>query len=122
MQDIMPQLAAGAQLVQSYGPQGFRIGNVDHTTPVLITPKVTYPWNGELTIEAFAPFLTSDPRLEVLLVGTGLRHVMLPASLRAELKNRAIAVDSMDSGAACRTFNILLSEGRRVGAALQLAA
>lgn len=120
MQDIMPQLGADAQVIQSYGADSFRIGNVTYDTHVLVTPTHVFPWTGELTLEALAPILDSIPLAEVIIIGTGPRHTMLNPQLRAALKARELGVDTMDTGAACRTFNILLGEGRRVAAALML--
>ena len=120
MQDIMPPVGAGAQLIQSYGAGGFRIGNVDYASSVLVTPMATLAWSGLLTLEALQPLWDADVPPEVLLIGTGARHRMLDATLRAALKARLIGLDTMDTGAACRTFNILLGEGRRVAAALML--
>lgn len=122
MQDIMPPVGANAQLVQSYGPGGFLIGNVQYVTHVLVTPSATVGWSGAFTLDAFAPLLESLPLPEVLLIGTGKRHTMLDATFRAALRERGLAVDSMDTGAACRTFNVLLGEGRRVAMAVQLPA
>ena len=122
MQDIMPQLGAGAQLVQSYGATGFRIANQPYETPVLVTTGATFPWSGEWTLESFAPIFTVDPLPELLLIGTGARHVLVDPALRAALKAKGLGVDTMDTGAACRTFNILLGEGRLVAAALKLPA
>lgn len=128
MHDIMPPLGAGAQLIQSYGAGSFRIGNVVYDTPVVVTSTATYLWSGELSTAALAPLLLASPsgleveKVEILLIGTGKRHAMLSPELRAGLKAQGIAVDSMDTGAACRTFNILLGEGRRVAAALLLVS
>ena len=118
MHDIMPPVGAGAQLIQSYGATGFRIGNVQYDTAVLVTPTATIAWSGALTLDALEPILADHP--EVLLIGTGTQHRMLPPELRQALKNRAIATDTMNTGAACRTFNILLGESRRVAAAVML--
>ena len=120
MQDITPALAAAAQLIQSYGPAGFRIGNAEYPSHVLVLPTMTVPWSGELTLAAFAPILDAAPSTELLLIGTGARHTMIDSALRLALKEHRIAVDSMDTGAACRTFNVLLGEGRRAAAALCL--
>lgn len=122
MQDIMPPVGADAQLIQSYGASGFRIGHGTYETPVLVLPTSTVIWSGELTIAALEPILNSTPPTEVLLIGTGKRHEMIPPELRKELKARGVGVDTMDTGAACRTFNILLGEGRMVAAALLLSA
>lgn len=120
MQDIMPPLAAGAQVIRSYGPAGFRIAGVDHASHVLVTASATVAWNGELTPEALAPIFSASPAVEILLIGTGTRHEMLDPTIRKALKERGLSIDTMDSGAACRTFNILLGESRNVAAALRL--
>jgi len=60
----------------------------------------------------------ADPAIELLLVGCGSKTVFIPENLRAELKSSDIVVETMDTGAACRTFNVLISEDRRVAAAL----
>lgn len=118
--DVTPRLAAGAQRVESYGPAGFRIGGVEYTGSVLISPGGTQPWTAtqasDITAESLAPLLDGD--IELLLIGTGARHEMVAPGLRAALKAKHIGLDSMDSGAAARTFNILLAEGRKVAAAL----
>lgn len=122
MQDIMPQLSAGAQLVRSYGPAGFRIGQDTHAGHVLVLPVQTVAWCGALTIEALAPLLSADPATEIIIIGTGKRHEIISPELKRALKERGVGLDTMDTGAACRTFNILLGEGRRVAAALVLPA
>lgn len=121
MMNVTPQLQAGAQRIESYGASGFRIAGKDYATSVLVSPAVTRPLAltaEQLTAEALLPLL--DPLPEVLLIGTGARHTMPPPALRAALKARGIASDSMDTGAAARTFNILLAEGRNVSVALIL--
>jgi uncharacterized protein len=72
-------------------------------------------------MEALAPLLTADPATEILLIGTGTRHEMIAPELRAALKAHGIGIDTMDTGAACRTFNVLLGESRRVAVALHLS-
>jgi uncharacterized protein len=56
--------------------------------------------------------------VEVLLLGCGLRLIQPGPAFRAELKALGVVVEPMDTGAACRTYNVLLSEDRRVAAAL----
>lgn len=120
MQDMMPQLGAGAQLVRAYGPEGFRIGQDSHAGHVLVLPAQTVAWSGELTIEALATLLNADPATEIIIIGTGKRHEMIAPDLKRALKERGVGTDTMDTGAACRTFNVLLGESRRVAAALLL--
>lgn len=62
--------------------------------------------------------LAADPPVEILLVGCGKRLVPLAPALKAALRERGIGADPMDTGAACRTYNVLMAEGRRVAAAL----
>lgn len=121
MMDVTPQLTAGAQLIEAYGPEGFRIGGKQYATSVLVSPTVTQPLSLTLdTLNAASLLPLLDAQTEVLLIGTGMRHEMVAPALRMALKARGIASDSMDTGAAARTFNILLSEGRKVSAALIL--
>ena len=120
MQDLTPRLDANAQLIQSYGPGGFRIANVDYVSAVRLTPDTTQAWDGVLDLAAIEPFLKLTPAPEVLLIGTGARHTLLPRDLRDAIAARGLAVDTMATGAAARTFNILLGEARRVVALLML--
>ena len=123
MQDIMPPVGANAQVIRSYGAAGFRIGQAEYASHVLVLPTQTHPWNGELTLEALSPLFAYEPATEVLLIGsTGARHEMVDPMLRKALKEKGLVLDTMDTGAACRTFNILLGESRRVAVALKLPA
>ena len=70
-----------------------------------------------ITRESLAPVVTRGG-IEILLIGCGRRMVPLPKVLREELRAAGIVADAMDTGAACRTYNILLAEDRRVAAAL----
>ena len=70
----------------------------------------------EVTIEALEPILTADASL--LVVGCGERFRPPPKGLRDQLKARGMALEWMDTGAACRTFNVLLAEERGAVAAL----
>ena len=120
MHNIMPPIAGNSQLIRSYGGQGFRIGQAEYASHVLVLPTITHAWNGELTPEALAPLFAYEPATELLLIGTGARHEMVDPALRMGLKEKGLALDTMDTGAACRTFNVLLGEGRRVAVALLL--
>lgn len=77
------------------------------------------PTTGEgLTVGDFAPLLANPAGIELLLIGMG-RDFLLPSqALRAGLRDAGIRIEPMDTGAACRTYNVLLGEGRPVGAAL----
>src|SRR5690242_10366046 len=56
--------------------------------------------------------------VEILILGTGARMAPVPSAIRLALKRAGIAVEPMDTGAACRTYNVLVAEDRRVAAAL----
>ncbi|EFL90373.1 Mth938-like domain-containing protein [Ahrensia sp. R2A130] len=111
----------GRAPVDSYGNGGFRFADMSHRGSILCLPSGIYGWSAnlptDLTVENFAQVLQEDG-LEVLLVGTGTDLVPVSQKLRDALSAKGIACDPMGTGAAARTFNVLLGEGRAVGAAL----
>jgi uncharacterized protein len=116
--ELTPLVQPGRQVVERYGPGGFRVSGVLHAGPVLVFPDRTIVWAGAaVSVEALAPVIEHG-EVELLLLGLGRRMVPVAGSLRAVLRQRGIAVEAMDTGAACRTYNVLLSEDRRVAAAL----
>ncbi|WP_172295888.1 Mth938-like domain-containing protein [Pseudoruegeria sp. HB172150] len=101
--------------VEGYGPGFFRIGGTVWEGPVLALPKGAQAWGGYDDIE---PLLASVEQIDVLFVGTGAEIAHLPGDLRAQLEEAGLGVEAMASPPAARTYNVLLSEGRRVGVAL----
>jgi uncharacterized protein len=71
-----------------------------------------------VTLDSLASVLAAEPKVELLLLGCGSRPAPLKSELRASLRVRGIVLELMDTGAACRTYNVLLAEERRVAAAL----
>ena len=110
------------QVIQSYGPGRFRISNVVYEHAVLVLPGRTLRWQldeaGAITLASLAPLRENGTRLEILLVGCGARAVAVPEGVRLWLREAGIVADAMDTGAACRTYGVLLAEGRSVAAAL----
>jgi uncharacterized protein len=109
--------------VTAYGSGFVEINKVRYTHPVVIAPdRAVEAWSPErfdsLTETDFATLRQLEP--EVLLLGTGKRQRFPRASLIRSLHEAGIGVESMDSQAACRTYNILMSEGRKVVAAILL--
>ncbi len=104
-----------AQPIEGYGPDFFRIGGVTHTAPVLVLPGEVTSWGGYDDAE---PLCALAGRVDVLFIGTGQEIAHIPADLRAQLEAAGLGVEIMDSAAACRTYNVLLSEARRVAIAL----
>ncbi|MEL6504691.1 MAG: Mth938-like domain-containing protein [Pseudomonadota bacterium] len=111
----------GRAPVDAYGNGGFRFAEMSHRGSILCLPSGIYAWDvaqpGEIQLSAFTRVLAEEG-LEILLVGTGPDLRPLPENLRSALQNKGIRADPMGTGAAARTFNVLLSEGRAVGAAL----
>ena len=120
--DITPLVASGRQLINSYGEGRFRIAGVVHAGSVLVLPERVEPWPvaeaAAVTFASLAPVTQQEPPPEILLVGCGKSFGPAPAGLGAALRQAGVALEWMDTGAACRTFNVLLSEERRVAAAL----
>lgn len=105
-----------ARPVDSYGPGFFRVGGEVIRGPLLILPDSgVRAWGGW---EDTALILAEGKRLDVLFVGTGADMAYLPTGFRAVTDDVGIGVEAMPTPAACRTYNVLLSEGRRVGLAL----
>jgi uncharacterized protein len=122
--DITPLIPAGRQIVESYGQGRFRVSGTSYKGSVIIFPERTLAWPiaaaTEVTVEALAEVTTAGRTggVELLLLGCGARMALVPSALRAALKEAGIAIEPMDTGAACRTYNLLMADGRRVAAAL----
>ena len=101
--------------VDGYGPGFFRIGGRVHHGAVVLLPSGVDAWGGFDDAETL---LAASGAIDVLFVGTGAEIAHLPGALRARLEAAGIGVETMNSPAACRSYNVLLSEGRRVGLAL----
>ena len=89
---------------------------------VLVTLGETRNWPvtslAEVTAASLAPLRAMDPAIDILLLGCGPSMAYLDPALRQAIKDLGLALEAMDSGAACRTFNLLMGEERRVAAAL----
>lgn len=112
----------GRAPLDAYGDGGFRFAEMSHRGSLLCVPSGIYGWNlttpSEFSLEAFERVFEEQPDIEVLLVGTGPDLMPLTADLKAAFRKAGILADPMSTGAAVRTFNVLLSEGRAVAAAL----
>ncbi|WP_117195655.1 Mth938-like domain-containing protein [Rhizobium terrae] len=112
----------GRAPIDAYGNGGFRFADMSHRGSLLCLPSGIHGWDIQegdpLTVQAFARVLAEAGDIEVLLVGTGRNLRPIPTDLKAALKARGIASDPMGTGAAVRTFNIMLAESRAVAAAL----
>ncbi|MFK7869984.1 MAG: Mth938-like domain-containing protein [Roseobacter sp.] len=104
-----------AKPVDGYGPGFFRISGEVHHGPVIIGPKGVQDWAGYEDVEALIALVGT---VDVLFIGTGSEIAHLPSDVRLALEDAGLGVDVMASPAACRTYNVLLSEGRRIALAL----
>ncbi len=118
----LQQTPALPQFIDAYGDGGFRISGKRYEGSVLILPANTLGWPvsamSELSPESLAPVVGAVPAVELLIIGCGRQLVRISEDLRQFLKQAGIVVEPMDTGAACRTFNVLQGEQRRIAAAL----
>jgi uncharacterized protein len=112
----------GRAPIDAYGNGGFRFADMSHRGSILCLPSGIYGWQPQdadpLHTSGFGMVLDEAGDVEILLVGTGEALVPLPRDLREALRAEGISADPMSTGAAVRTFNVLLAEERAVAAAL----
>lgn len=120
--DVTPLVREGRQIIESYGDGGFKVSGVAFSGPLIVFPERCIEWPGAspegFSVEMLAPVFEDEDPPEILLLGCGPKIFFIPPSLRAAIRERGPVVDAMDTGAACRTYNILMTEERRVAAAL----
>ena len=108
--------------IEAYGNGGFRFADMSHKGSILCLPDGMFAWPpttpDELTPDAFTRLLAEVPSVGVLLLGTGSAQVFPSPELRKVFITAQIALEAMDTGAAARTYNVLLGEGRPIAAAL----
>jgi uncharacterized protein len=121
---------AGRQFVEGYGSGRFRIAGVDHRGAVLVLRTQTIAWrltdgapvtDERVTDESLAPMIDAviaAGEVTVLLLGCGQRMTLVPPASRERLRGAGVVIEPMETGSACRTYNVLLSEDRQVAAAL----
>ena len=101
--------------IDGYGPGFFRIGGEVIEGAVTLAPTGLRSWGGFEDLDAV---LALAGRIDVLFVGTGGELVPLPKALTARLEAAGVGVEGMSTPSACRTYNVLLGEGRRVALAV----
>lgn len=114
----LPQQVA----IDAYGNGGFRFGGMSHRGSILCLPTGIWDWPvtsvEQLDAASVGEAIALGDRIGHLLIGTGRALAPVPRDVRAACAAAGLWVESMDTGAAARTYNILLAEGRLVGAAL----
>lgn len=112
----------GRRRIDAYGGGGFRFADLSHRGSLLGLPSGMWAWPyasaAELDASALTSILREAEEIDMLLLGLGADIAGVRPELRAALKAAGITVDPMSTGAAVRTWNVLIGEGRRVAAAL----
>lgn len=103
-----------AQPVDSYGPGFFRVAGKVIDGPVLVTADTATAWGG---LEDIATLTALKGQIDVLFLGMGAEIAYPPAPLREALEEAGIGIEMMASAQACRTYNVLIAEGRRIALA-----
>ena len=122
MDRASPHLPRAAQ-IEAYGKGGFRFAGMSHRGSLLCLPHGIWACAGptvpqDITEETLAPVFAATASIDHFLIGTGRDFWPLPGALAAHLDARGISAETMTTGSAIMTYNILLEERRRVGALL----
>jgi len=115
--------SSNVNLIRSYSSEEIRVGEHRIHSSCLVTADTLIAQWPPATLDELQPSHLEpifELRPELVLLGTGARQRFAPAGIRAAFVTRGIGIEAMDLGAACRTFNILVQEDRRVAAALFL--
>lgn len=112
----------GRAPIDAYGNGGFRFADMSHCGSVLALPSGIYGWEistfADISEQSFDKVIADAADIDVLLIGCGPDLIALPSHLRDFLRSHGISVDVMSTGAAVRTYNILIAEERAAACAL----
>lgn len=112
--------------IDSYGNGGFRFGGMSHRGSLLCLPSGMYAWNvmraDAVDAESLELVFAEAEAIDAFFIGTGRTSELLMPELRKRLREASLNMETMQTGAAIRIYNILVGEGRRVAAALIAAA
>lgn len=122
--DVTPLIPQGKQIIDGYGDGGFRVSGTRLEGSIIVFPDRVLGWKPAALAEVTAALLDEvriagkAGTVDLLLLGTGLRMAQIDRVLRQDLRQAGVVIEVMDTGAACRTYNVLLAEGRKIAAAL----
>ncbi len=121
--DITPLVSFDSQIIQSYGSGLFKISGVSYDTPVIVFPDHVESWNftgnvDDFNVTNFEDILRHEGTIDVVLLGCGAKMQFIKPFIRQAFTDKNMMLEPMDTGAACRTYNVLMPEGRRVAAML----
>ncbi len=122
--DITPIIPSGLKVIRGYGNNSFKINDEEYSHSIVVFQNFVTAWDvkniGDITHESLFEILNQPNDIELLLIGCGETHSPLPSLVFNLATKHKINVEIMTTGAACRTYNVLLAEGRKVAAALLL--
>lgn len=123
MTDITKQASYPYQApIDAYGNGGFRFAEMSHRGALLCLPTGIFEWTVKnpdyLEVSDFQQVFDNTKGIQFLLLGTGPKQIFPSPELRQAFADSSLGLDTMDTGAACRTYNVLLAEKRAVAAAL----
>ena len=122
MMDVMPPVAKGTPIVERYGAGSFIVSGKEKTNSLILHEEGMSDWSvnafDELNEDAMAALCEQAKNMDILLIGAGEKQEFLLPKLREMGRQYSLSIDCMDTGAACRTYNVLVGEGRRVMAAI----
>ena len=109
-------------LIDAHGAGGFRFGGMSHRGSVLCLPQGIWAWPvvsaGDVSKETLSRVFAASPDLDFFIIGSGITPWQPPDKLRTQFREVHVSLDAMATGPAVRTYNVMLMEGRRVGAGL----
>ncbi len=112
----------GRAPIDAYGKGGFRFAEMSHVGSILCVPSGIYGWApafpAEVSAAALARVVAEAAEVEIILIGMGTMPAPLGAEAAAALREAGVRFDTMTTGAAVRTFNVMVAEDRRVAAGL----
>jgi uncharacterized protein len=118
---VAPHLPRQA-LIDAHGGGGFRFADMSHRGSLLCLPDGIWAWPvaapAALTAAVLSPVFAHADQLDFFILGTGDAPWIVPESLRTRFRDAHVSLDTMTTGPAVRTYNVMLMEGRRVGAGL----
>ena len=126
-----PEAASGGRFpgrapIEAYGNGGFRFADMSHRGSLLLLSSGIYGWDVAelpgLTLASLAPVLAAGAEHEFVLLGTGQSQVFPSLDIRRAFDDAGLGLEVMSTGAAARTYNVLLAEKRAVAAALMAVA
>jgi uncharacterized protein len=118
--DVTPRVAAGALILQAYTPEGFTVGGAFHKGALLLAKNLLQPLDVAAVADLAPQHVAglAGKEIRYLILGCGAKPVLPPQAFAAALKAAGMACEPMTTAAACRTYNVLLGEGRDIAALL----